>query len=314
MKVAESQRELTGGLSGVAFLLGNILCWSAVPVLLRHLAGTMDAWTANGFRYPLAAILYWPILLVAWKSKRLDVQMLGRCVVPSLLAFVAQIFWALAPYYLPANAIGFFVRFSLVWSLIAAMLLFPDERKLLKLPQFYAGLGLLIVGFLLLSVSKMQFDEEVTTAGIVIILLCSFFFGLYAVSVRYFLRGMNSMVSFGIVCQFVSIGTFLAMLALGQYTELRQLSGQNWALLVISSILGIALGHHFLYSAVTRLGAAVTSGAQTLAPFLTMLLAATFLGERMSPLEWCGGVMMIVGAAQLLYAQNLLVKRSRLHT
>ena len=57
-------------------------------------------------------------------------------VVPSLLALVAQVFWALAPYYLPATAIGFFVRLSLLWSLIAAMILFPDERRLLKLPQF----------------------------------------------------------------------------------------------------------------------------------------------------------------------------------
>ena len=125
----------------------------------------------------------------------------------------------------------------------------------------------------------MRFDEQVTGAGIVIILLCGFFFGLYAVSVRYFLGGINSMVSFGVVCQFVSIGTFVAMLCFGEYSQLREISGQNWGLLVISAILGIALGHHFLYSAVTRLGAAVTSGAQTLAPFLTILLAATFLGE-----------------------------------
>ncbi len=311
MKTAISHQELSGGKAGIAFLFGNILCWAAVPVMLRHLAGVVDAWTANGFRYPLAGMLYWPILFVAWQSNRLDATVVRRCLVPSLLAMIAQVFWALAPYHLPATAIGFFVRLSLLWSLIAAMILFRDERRLLKLPSFYAGLALLIVGFLMLSISKLRFDQQVTGTGIVIILSCAFFFGLYAVSVRYFLGGINPMVSFGVVCQFVSIGTFVAMLCFGEYSQLLEISAQNWGLLVMSAILGIALGHHFLYSAVTRLGAAVTSGAQTLAPFLTILLAATFLGESMSTIEWCGGVMMVVGAALLLIAQNQLVARSR---
>jgi drug/metabolite transporter (DMT)-like permease len=311
MKSAPAQHELSGGLTGIAFLFGNILCWSAVPVMLRHLTGVVDAWTANGFRYPLAGILYWPILIVAWRSNRLDARVVRRCLVPSSLALVAQVFWAIAPYHLPATAIGFFVRLSLLWSLIAAMILFRDERKLLKLPSFHAGLGLLVIGFLLLSVSKLRFDADVTSTGIVIILLCAFFFGLYAVSVRYFMGGINPMVSFGVVCQFVSAGTLIAMLMFGNYQQLAEISALNWLLLVMSAILGIALGHHFLYSAVTRLGAAVTSGAQTLAPFLTILLAATFLGESMSAVEWFGGILMVIGAGMLLVAQNQLVAARR---
>jgi drug/metabolite transporter (DMT)-like permease len=192
------------------------------------------------------------------------------------------------------------------------MILFRDERRLLKLPSFYAGLALLVVGFLMLSISKLRFDEDVTSKGIVIILSCAFFFGLYAVSVRYFLGGINPMVSFGVVCQVVSIGTFAAMLLFGNFYQLGSVSALNWVLLVMSAILGIALGHHFLYSAVTRLGAAVTSGAQTLAPFLTILLAATFLGESMTTIEWFGGILMVIGAAMLLVSQNQLVAASRL--
>ena len=90
MKSATAQHELSGGLAGIAFLFGNILCWSAVPVILRHLSGVVDAWTANGFRYPLAGILYWPILIVAWRSNRLDARVARRCLVPSSLALVAR--------------------------------------------------------------------------------------------------------------------------------------------------------------------------------------------------------------------------------
>jgi drug/metabolite transporter (DMT)-like permease len=309
MNEATPQRQLAGGVSGGAFLLGNVLCWSAVPVMLRYLTGSLDAWTANGIRYPLAAILYWPILIVAVFTGTLDRRTLRRCVIPSILAFGGQVLWALAPYYLPAGAIGFFIRFSLVFALVGAMTLFPDERKLLGLPAFYFGLLLSVVGFLALSLSKVQFDAEVTGTGIAVILFCGMLFGFYGVSVRYFLRGINPLIGFGIVSQFVSFGTLVAMFSIGNYGDLTHISQHDWLLLAGSSILGIALGHYFLYSAVTRLGAAVTSGAQTLAPFLTILLAAWFLGESMSSLEWCAGLTMVGGAALLLFAQNRLVVR-----
>lgn len=300
------QWHLTGGLAGGAFLLGNILCWAAVPVLLRYLTRSIDAWTANGIRYPTAAVLYWPVLILAWRRGELNRHVVGRCLVPAALALGGQIFWALAPYYLPASAIGFFMRFSLVFALIGAMVVFPDEKKLLRLPSFYMGVLLCVAGFLAMSVSKLQFDGDVTMTGIAIILCCSVFFGFYGISIRYFLSGVHPLVGFGVVAHLVSIGTIVAMLAVGQWRVLPALPPFDWLVLGGSSVLGIALGHFFLYSAVARVGAAISSSAQTLIPFLTALLAAQTLGESMSAVDWCAGITMIGGAAALLFAQNRL--------
>lgn len=306
-----TNRELGGEMTGSAFLLANIVCWSAVPVLLRYLTGSIDAWTANGVRYPMSSILYWPVLLSAWRTGELGGETLRRCIVPSIFAFGGQVFWALAPYYLPASAIGFFLRSSLAFALAGAMWLFPDERRLLRSPKFYAGLGLLIGGFVVMSIRKVQLDAEVTTTGIVIMLLCSVFFGCYGVSVRYFLHGINPLVGFGLVSHYVSFGTVTAMLAWGDYQRLYGLPYQDWMVLGGSSLVGVALGHFFLYSAVTRLGAAITSGAQTLTPFLTLLLAGWFLQERLSGLEWAAGLTMVVGTIMLLWAQNQLLSKAR---
>ncbi len=295
----------------MVFLLANIMCWAAVPVLLRYLTGTLDAWTANGFRYPLSSLLYWPVLYLAFRAGQFDRHTLTRCAVPSFFALGGQVFWALAPYYLPAGAIAFFMRFSLIFAFGAAMILFRDERKLLGLPAFYFGAAMLVGGFVMMAVSKVQFDEEVTPTGILIILLCSVFFGFYGVSVRYFLRGINPLVGFGVVSHFVSAGTILAMFAWGDYRQLLDVSLGDWGVLVGSSVLGIALGHYFLYCAVSRLGAAVTSGAQTLTPFPTMLLATWFLHESLTGLEWSAGWIMVLGAAVLLVSHNQLVKRNR---
>lgn len=302
MNVSHVDQHRRETIKGTTFLLGNILSWAAVPVLLRYLTDSIDAWTANGVRYPLGTILYLPVFIVAWRSGELDRTMLRRCVVPSLLALGGQILWGLSPYYLPAGTIGFLLRFSLVFSLAGAVLLFPDERPLLKQLSFYIGLVLSIAGFVLLSVSKMQTDAEVTVAGILIAFACSLFYGFYGVSVRYYLLRANPLVSSGVVSTFVSIGTVIMMFCVGDYGALVRVSGVDWLVILISSVVGITLGHYFLYSAVPRLGAAVTSGAQTLTPFATIVLAAWLLHESMNAIEWTGGLMMVVGAATLILA------------
>ncbi|MEE2707499.1 MAG: hypothetical protein VX988_10630, partial [Planctomycetota bacterium] len=36
-------------------LLASVLCWGAVPVLLRDLKDSIGPWSANGLRYSMAA-------------------------------------------------------------------------------------------------------------------------------------------------------------------------------------------------------------------------------------------------------------------
>ena len=281
-----------------------------MPVLLRHLTVSIDAWTANGFRYPLSAILYWPVLWHAYRTGRLSRDVLIRLRGPALLAFSGQVLWGLAPYYLSASAIGFYIRFALVWSVLAAVTLFPDERRLLGLPRFYIGLAFCVGGFVALSVAWIQSDADVSTWGVVIMLCCSCFFGLYAVSVRWHLRGMNPLVGFGVVAQYVSLGTLTAMIFWGTPSALMRLSYGNWTELIASSLLGIALGHFFLYTAVQRLGAAVTSGVQSITPFLTVAMAYVLLDEQMTVAKWVAGIVIVVGAAVLLSAQRRIARQT----
>jgi drug/metabolite transporter (DMT)-like permease len=298
-------------LLGSLAILGVTLCWGAVPVMLRELTGSVDAWTANGVRYPLSALLYWPVLWAFYRNKMLNRRMVVACAVPAALAFSAQILWALAPYYLPANAIGFFARLSLVWALLGAMALFADERKLLRTIGFHVGLLLSVGGFIALSVSKGLLDAEVTWVGILIITVCSSLFGLYAVSVRWLMRQVHPLLGFGVVSQYVSIGTLTLMFWLGRPDELLQLTPSRWTLLGTSSILGIAMGHALMYTSVHRLGAAIPSAVGTLTPLVTVALAAFFLGESLTAIEWAGGLAMVVGALVLLGEQEIVLRSIR---
>lgn len=274
--------------------------------MLRRLAEAVDAWVANGIRYPFAGILYWPVLVWAARRGLLTAATFRACIVPASLALAGQILWGMCPYYLSASAIGFYVRMSLVWSVLFAMWLFRDERRLLRRGTFHAGVLASVVGFTGLSWLRGSLDAEVTTAGVLLITICSMFFGGYAVSVRRYLRDVHPIVAFAVVCQFVSAGTLLLMWPLGDLSVLPRLTPLEWGLMLGSSLLGIGLGHIFLYTGVRRVGASTSSGVQTAGPFVTVVLAMVFLGEKMSPGEWLSGLLMIAGASLLFMAQREL--------
>jgi drug/metabolite transporter (DMT)-like permease len=290
--------------AGTLAIAGNVLFWAATPVLLRKLTVHLDAWTANGVRYPLSSVLFWPVLAGAWIAGQLDRKLLARALIPAGFALGGQIFWALAPYYVEASVIGFLIKLSLVWALAGAMLLFPEERPLLRSPRFHAGLALALAGFLVLAVSRGAFEHPVTRDGILILLACGFFFGFYAVSVRYFLAGTRPLVAFGLVSQLVSAGTLVLMGLFGAPEKIVELSAEGWMLAAGSAILGIAISHVLYYTAILRLGASLSVSLHLIGPVVTLVLADFLLGESMSPVEWLGGMVLLSGGGLLLLAQQ----------
>lgn len=284
-------------------IAGAILCWASVPVFLRALAHSIDAWTANGLRYPLAAVLYWPILLAAWRSGRLDPGLWRRALIPAGVTFAGQILWALAPYYLEAPLIAFLGQTSVIWGIVGAMVLFPDERTLLRSPRFYAGLVLAALGAASLAISRGVLEGKGARVGVLIMLACGFFFGLYAVSVRRCMRRDSPLLAFGVVAQYVSLGTVGLMLLFAPAAPLARFDLKGWGVMAASSVLGIAVAHVLLYTAVQRLGAALAHGVSLAKPFLTLVLAYLVLGETLTPTQVAAGVAMVAGGAILLSSQ-----------
>lgn len=289
-------------------LVVTIVAWGAVPVMLRELAASIDPWTANGIRYPLAAVLFWPVLIRGLRAGTLDAQLLRRALGPALLSLFGQVLWAMTPYYLPASTIGFLIQVAVVWGLIAAMVLFPDERGVLRTPGFGAGLVLAGGGFVVLSVSQGAFVEPATRTGVVIILWCSVFFGLYGVSVRYFMRGIPPLLGFGVVAQYVSIGILFLMGLKGDPDCLRSLDPRGWIVLVLSSLLGIGLAHVLLYTAIQRVGASISTAIGLVTPFVTVLLGHVILGERLGGTQWAAGIAMVAGGAFVLSSPVRLLR------
>ncbi len=291
---------------GTVALILNVVAWGATPVLLKALTGHVDAWTANGLRYPLAACLYLPFVVRAARTQRIPTGAWRRALIPASLALSGQVLWALSPYYVSAELMAFLIKASIPWALFGAMILFPSERLLLRSRAFYGGLGLAAVGFVGLSYLGGAFEHSVTGVGVVIVFFCGLFFGLYGVSVRFCLHDTPPAFAFGIVSQYVGACTFVLMLVLGT-TPIASVMPSGWILLVASSLIGIALSHTFFYIAIQRLGPSIAASAHLVGPFVTLALTRWFFARELSAAEWVSGVAMVAGGGLLLRAQSRVV-------
>ena len=99
---------------------------------------------------------------------------------------------------------------------------------------------------------------------------------------------------------------FIALTLAIQGTAFIGISGRTIALLSLSGVIGIGLGDTAYFSALNSLGARRTLLLETASPPIGALLALIFIGERLTPLTWCGILLTIIGIAWVISERNPL--------
>lgn len=292
--------------AGIAFVSMTLVSWGTVLLFLKHLALHIDAWTANGWRYSIAAIFWLPILLMGWRRGDLPERLWRRAFIPAAFNISGQVLYAFAPYYIGPGLAGFLLRVSLISSTAGALILFVDERPLARSATFWMGMTLVAggtIGTVLMGTTPLS---GAGGFGIVMALLSGAFFGMYGVSVRYCMRGVPSLTAFSVISLLTALGMVALMIPMGRRhgLEALNLSAMNWFLLIVSALVGIAAGHTCYYAAMTRLGVAVSTAIVQISPFLTAVGGAFLFGESLTAGQWGSGLVMLGGAWLLLRAEQ----------
>jgi drug/metabolite transporter (DMT)-like permease len=288
-------------------LIGAVICWSAVPLMLRYLAvrGIVpDGWTSNAVRYPVSALLYTPWLIPAIRDRSLR-RLWLLALIPTIPNLAGQTCWAWAPYYIDAGLTTFIVRLSVVWTMVGAVIFFPDERALLRSPLFWIGTAMNVAGFLAIVLYSHSLAAGATKIGVLISVGCSVFWALYIIGVRKAMGRVNPLTAFAVVSLYTSVA-FLAMAPLGEPSLLLRMTVSQWALLLFSAVVGIAAAHGMYYIAVQRLGAMIPSTVNTIAPFLTAAASSLWFGEVIRAEQWVGGLIAAVGSGLVIWSQRSL--------
>lgn len=313
----------TSMLFGTIMIVMTLIGWSSVPLFLKHFASSIDVWTSNGWRYGFSALLWAPVLVWGAARSSLPTGLWRAAVVPSLFNAIGQTFFAWSFYVIDPALATFGLRMQIVFVSIGAYVLFASERRVIRQPMYLLGAVLVLagtLGIMLLAPSatetvRQSIKGEPRTAafGFMLAILAGLFFACYGLSVRHYMRGVASVTAFAAISQYTALGMVVVMLLLGaeRGAQALQLAPFQLFLLLLSAVIGIALGHVFYYASLARLGVAVSSGVVQLQPFLVLSASWWLFDERMRPAQFVSGVAAIVGAGLMLSVQHRLARRDR---
>lgn len=284
------------------FILLTLAGWSSVPLFLKHFTGYFDAWTANGWRYLLSALVWLPVLIVQHARGTLLPGLWRASALPALFNTLGQVFFSLAFYYLDPGLMTFVFRAHIVFMMLGAYVLFPAERPLLRRPAYWAGLGAVLAGSVGTIFLGAAPPSGATAAGIVIVIISGVCFAAYWLGVRACLHDTHPVTGFAAISQYSAVGMVLLMLVFGERCGARglELTASQFALVFTSSLAGIALGHVFYFAALNRLGVVVASGIVQLQPFAVTAASYAIFGERLTAAQWCSGGVAVAGAILML--------------
>lgn len=308
--------------SGVAFgtltILITLAGWTVTPLFIEYFTADIDIWTSNGWRYSFAALCWLPLLVGLKLRGRMPAGLWKAALVPALINSAAQVAFTMSFYEIDPALVAFGLRSQMVFTALGAFLLFPAERALIRSPVFIAGLLAVIVGtgWTLLGKALAQTDsalETVSVFGGVLALAAGAGFACYALAVRKCMNHLGSMVSFAAISQITAGAQLVLMFIFAERhgAGALDLPTPKFGLLLLSAVIGIALGHVFYYISIKRLGVTVSTGVIQLQPFTVAALSYWYFSEQLSTDQWVTGTVAVLGAVAMLVAQQRILRKLR---
>ncbi len=293
-------------LVATAACLGTLTFWSLGPIFIKYLTGYVDSWTQNLLRYSVACVFLLPWLFYFHRTGTLDHRVWTRAIPPAAANVGMQSLWALSMYYADPGFLTFLTKSNILWIAAFSMILFPEERPLLKSWRFWLGLALCLTGVCGVMYFKVDFDRSGSKLGIMIGLATAFMWGLYVVLARRAFRDIDSRTGFSVLSLYTVGG--LAVLAFwrGDLSQCLDMGAWQWFCVVISSVTAISLAHTFYYAAMRRIGATIPGLIVLAQPTCVLTMSYFVFHESMSLYQVFFGILLLVGAGLAIWAQQHL--------
>lgn len=290
---------------GVLTILMTLVGWSSIPLFLKYFSEHVDPWTSNGWRYGASALFWAPVLIVTALRGRWPAGLWRAALIPGTINVCGQICFVWAHYQIEPGLLTFGLRSQIIFAAAGAYLLFPHERAVIRTPTYLLGAVLVVVGTsgsILLSPQSIDWSR---LAGVGLAVASGGLFACYALSVRKYLPMVTSVMAFAAISQLTAAVMVGLMFLLGERfgAAVWDLSREQFVWLLMSALIGIALGHVFYYMSIARLGVAVSAGVLQLQPFLVAVASYVLFGEVLRLGQWLSGGIAVCGALLMLAIQ-----------
>jgi drug/metabolite transporter (DMT)-like permease len=308
---SQTPAQFATSFTGIVTIILTLIGWSLTPLFIRHFADHIDLWTSNGWRYGFSALLWLPVVIIVAYRKKLPAGLWKAALVPSIVNSMGQVCFTWAHYKIEPGLLTFGLRSQIFFAALGAFLLFPTERPIIRTKGYLIGMVLVILGTcgaVLLGEDEVDFSH---TAGVILAISSGFFFAMYGLAVRRYMHGKNSVLAFAAISQYTAIAMVSLMLIFGENfgAEALAMPGKQIMWLLISAVIGIALGHVLYYLSIARLGVAVSAGVLQLQPFGVAIGSYILFSEILTLGQWISGCVAVGGAILMLGIQRLITKK-----
>ncbi|MCF7929571.1 MAG: DMT family transporter [Spirochaetales bacterium] len=328
--------------------LTSILAWSLSPVLIRLVRDDFPIQFQNFFRFSISLAVVWVVVMrknnpgVLRERFRADRRLPLKYAGLALFVFLHQFFLVAGIYRIMPGIASILEESGLLFSIVLALIFFADERAMIRHPLFVPGIVLSLVGVTLsLGLTEMPFFSQLFSHGEggaqalqaaagsgaafggagdmgefylggLFIILSALSWSMFSVLIKHWLPGvpggLSTAMVFTIIVPFFFLTHLFTALAIPGMPIIPHPSGIAWLYLSLSGLVGIALGYSFYYISLPVIGVTLAANLGLLIPFFTAVISFIILGERLTPLQLVGGVVLISGC--ILLAQIRLKRKS----
>lgn len=269
---------------GLLLVLLATACFSVAPTLIKlGLVAEADPVTLIAVRLVAASAALWITFSIVWpRALRIDRRGLAYCA----LVAVADSF-GMVCFYLALTRIEASVA-NMIFSLypLAALLLLAVRRERVG-RRSWVRLGLGLSGVYLL----IGLGSRVDMPGALLVLGSAIAYAFQLTLTQWYLSGYPSeTVALYVITLMALILTAVRLLQLRPW---HPLSPVGWGVVLVTALVPTFAARLALFAGIRRVGSGQTALFGPLEMLLSVLWASLFLGERLSPGQWSGGLLIL---------------------
>ncbi len=274
-------------LGGIGLALIAVLSMSIVPLMIKiGLAADVDPVSIVTMRLVIAIALLWPLFALF----RPDVLRIDRRGLLACLLVAASN---------STSALAFNIALARLDGSVAQVLLTVYPLVVLGLLSLRGepirwwsliSVGLALIGIYLL----LGFSGQIDLIGVLLMCLTIFFFSLHLVLIQWLLGGYPFQTVTLYVLSLMTL--IMGSIYLIRGNGLPHFSSSGWGAVLALGIFSTAVARLTMFGSVQRIGSGRMALIDQMETPLAVLWVVLFIGERLTGIQWFGGLLVIIGA------------------
>jgi len=298
--VPESLRQQRHRLSrGYLALFTTVAIWSVPSLFQYYLNRFYDPWSQNFYRYSVACVAIVPFVYYQIRrgAPKIDLHAIRLCLIPCIPNVIHQITQVIALFYMGPGVYAIFIRSTVIFTALLALIFFPEERDIIRQWRFQAGTVLGLIGaFGVIWFQAGSHARHIALPGIAIAFTASFCWALYSILVKRPSARLGSVRSFGIISVITSAMLLPLTCLFGEIATPLYVGVHVNLILIISAVTCITIAHVLYYVAIQEIGVALAQTLQLLCPLGALTLSAWIFGEHLTTAQIWSSAILLLGA------------------